>query len=300
MHRHQVLGPPESANCRRALDQPRIEIMITYQHAGHCLTGRSQKDYGTNCSILGCLQRQDSWARRQNARLITYVLAGMATFCIIASGNWLHVLGHRLIPMPDIVLSHLPFFRNVRASSRAIVFVYMFLAIGIGEASALARGHWTRPIVRWAIIGVAALMVVDFFPAHRLPMTPISCSTGLVAVRDDPEPGFGVLDLPAHGQGYYDIEGNFYMLQQAACHSRPIVQGNTSRKVVVSLQDRLSPDLEIQHRQLMAAKVKYIIIHKNNDDRLFHWGPENAPQSEYRLKYSMIYDGSDAMVLKVY
>jgi len=90
------------------------------------------------------------------------------------------------------------------------------------------------------------------------------------------------------------------MLQQAACHSRPIVQGNTSRKVVVSLQDRLSPDLEIQHRQLMAAKVKYIIIHKNNDDRLFHWGPENAPQSEYRLKYSMIYDGSDAMVLKVY
>jgi hypothetical protein len=41
--------------------------------------------------------------------------------------------------MPDIVLSHLPFLRNVRASSRAIVFVYMFLAIGIGEASALQR-----------------------------------------------------------------------------------------------------------------------------------------------------------------
>ena len=45
MHRHQVFA--ESANCRRALDQTRIEIMITYQHAGHCFAGRSQKDYGT-------------------------------------------------------------------------------------------------------------------------------------------------------------------------------------------------------------------------------------------------------------
>ena len=239
--------------------------------------------------------------RHKDARLLTYVLCGMATFCIFASGDWLHVLGHRIIPMPDAALSQLPFFRNVRAPSRAIVFVYMFLAIGIGQATALAWRHRSRSMVRWGMGGVAALMVLDFFPAHGLAMTPVTCSSGLAVIRNDPEKGFGVLDLPSSRPGYYDVEGNFYMLQQAACHSRPIVQGNISRNVVVSLLDRLeSRDLQAQQRQLTAAKVKYIVINRNNMSLLFHWYPEDDPKNRYALNFPTVYDGPDLTVLRVY
>ncbi len=135
-------------------------------------------------------------ARDRDARLLIYVLCGMATFCVFASGDSLHVLGHSIVPMPDAVLSILPGFRNVRTPSRAVVFVYLFLAIGIGQATALAWRHRQRPMVRWAMAVVAALLVLDFFPARQLGMTPVNCSPGLAVIRDDPEKGFGVLDLP--------------------------------------------------------------------------------------------------------
>ena len=91
------------------------------------------------------------------------------------------------------------------------------------------------------------------------------------------------------------------MLQQAACHSRPIVQGNISRNVVVSLLDRLeSRDLQAQQRQLTAAKVKYIVINRNNMSLLFHWYPEDGPKEQYPLNYPILYDGPDLTVLRVY
>ena len=58
MHRHRVQCTgirsscrPKSANCRRALDQTQIEIMITYQHAGIVFRGQYQKDYGTTAGL---------------------------------------------------------------------------------------------------------------------------------------------------------------------------------------------------------------------------------------------------------
>ena len=240
-------------------------------------------------------------AWHKDSRLLTYVLSGMAAFCIFASGEWLHVLGHRIIPMPDAALSHLPFFRNVRAPSRAIVFVYMFLAIGIGQATALAWGHRSRPMVRSGIVGVAALMVLDFFPVHPLAMTSVACSSGLAVIRNDPERDFGVLDLPSGRRPDYDVESNFYMLQQAACHSRPIVQGNISRNVVASLRDRLEAgDLQAEKHQLAAAKVKYIVINRDNMGLLFRWHPEDGPKDRYPLNFPTVYDGSDLTVLRVY
>ena len=237
-------------------------------------------------------------ARRNDARLLTYVLCGMAIFCILATGDSLHVLGHRTIPMPDVLLSRLPFFRNVRTPSRAIVFVYMFLAIGIGQALSLAWRHRQRATTRWGMAAVATMIVLDFFPA-QLAMTPVVCSPGLAIIRDDPEKGFGVLDLPSgRPAGYF--ESNFYMLQQT-CHSRPIAQGNTSRNMVVSLRDHLETlDLKAQQRQLAASNVKYIVINRHSMGLPFHWYPEDGPTDQYPLTYTVVYDGPDLMVLRVY
>jgi len=238
-------------------------------------------------------------ARGNDARLLIYVLCGMAVFCILASGNSLHVLGHRTIPMPDAALSELPFFRNVRTPSRAIVFVYLFLAVGVGLAFALARRRWQRPMARCGMAAAATVIVLDFFPAHGLAMTPVTCSSGLAVVRDDPEQGFGVLTLPS-GRRAGHFWDNFHMMQQT-CHSRPIAQGNTSRDVVVSLRDHLEiRDLKAQRLQLAASKVKYIVVYRDRTGLPFHWNAVDGPEEQYPSTYPVVYDGPDLMVLSVY
>src|SRR5262249_32807469 len=155
-------------------------------------------------------------------------------FAIFASGNTLHVLGRGgYLPLPGMVLQKLPFFSFVRTPSRAIVFVYIFMSIAISQAIVMLWQRGTGAAAHALVAVVAALVVLDFYPAS-LDMTPIKCSPGLAVLRNDPDPDFGVLDLP---RGYY--QGNYYMTQQA-CHGRPIVQGNTSRDMAVTLRDRLT------------------------------------------------------------
>jgi hypothetical protein len=230
------------------------------------------------------------YAKQKDSRLLTYVLSGMAVFLVFASGDSLHVLGIRTIPMPDALLSKLPFFANVRTPSRAIVFVYLFLAVGIGHATALVWQHRHRLPIRWGLVAMAGLMVLDFYP-FRLLMTPVSCPPGLTLLRNDPERDFGILNLPG---GY--IANDAYMLQQT-CHGRPIVQGETSRHVAVTLQDRLeTQNLQAQRRQLAAANIKYIVI-----SRFFRWRPkEDGQQDDYSWTYPIVYRGRDLTILRVY
>src|SRR5262249_30242631 len=147
---------------------------------------------------------------------------------------------------------------------------------GIGHAVALVWQHRHRPSVRCGLVAGAALIVLDFYPFH-LAVTPISCSPGLALIRDDPEQGFGILNLP--GRNKWDLrhtEQNAYMLQQV-CHGRPIAQGDTARDVVVTLRDRLDMlNLDAQRRQLADAKVKYLVI-SHPTEELFQWLPEDGP-----------------------
>jgi hypothetical protein len=234
-------------------------------------------------------------ANQSDRGLFTYTLCGMAVFGVLASGSYLHVLGNGTIPMPDALLSKLPFFKSVRVPSRAIVFTYLFLAIAIGHAVALAWQHSTRPLSRCVAAVIAALIVLDFYPA-QLSFTPVSCSRGLAVIRDDPERGFGVLNLPSGGN-----ENNAYMLQQI-CHGRPIAQGQTSRSLVVTLRDRLETlNLEAQRRQLTEAKIKYIVI-SHPIAGLFEWknSQKDGQQVSYSRAYPIAYDASDITVLRVY
>jgi hypothetical protein len=229
-------------------------------------------------------------------KLLRYVLYGMAVFCIFASGDSIHLPGHLRVPMPDALLSDLPFFKNVRTPSRVIVLVYMFLAIGIGCAANFARRHPPRYLGRWGVAILSALIVLDFYPASRLPMTARICSPGLDQIRIDADVGFGVLDLP--NTDY--LEGNLYMFQQS-CHGRPIMQGNTARNVIVSLRDRLeTKDLQAQRRQLVSAKVKYIVINHQPMGIALPWNPADRPQESYTSFYPVTYNAKDLTVLRVY
>jgi hypothetical protein len=190
------------------------------------------------------------WAltRKGERHQLYYALAGMAFFAVIASGETLHVAGTVTpLHLPGLVLAKLPFFANVRTPARAVVFVYLFAGLALAQACVMARGRRWLPLL-------LVLMLLDFTPAH-LAATPAACPAGLGIIARDPEPA-GVLDLPL---GYEN--GNAAMML-SACHGHAIVQGETARKMGVTLLDRLNvKDLAAQRAQLQAANVKYIVWH---------------------------------------
>jgi hypothetical protein len=241
------------------------------------------------------------------APALAYAVCSVAVFCILACGSRLHVLGNATVPLPGAAVSRLPLVSLMQAPSRAIVLAYLLLSVAIAEAVRIA---WVRPrpLARGALAGLMALIVADGVPVRRLAMTPVACPTGLNIVRDDPETGFGVLDLPPHGYA----ERNLYMLRQM-CHGRPIVLGNTSRRLADTLGDRLDTwTIATQRRQLMAAKVKYIVLRpqvagtaagttgRPEEALRFAWRPEDAPRAHYDASYTLVHDGPDLAIFRVY
>lgn len=249
-----------------------------------------------NLALLGWVWLKGN---REERTLLVYLLAGMALFCVLASGDTLHVLGFRMhgwIRMPDAALSRLPFVKDVRTPSRAIVFAYLFLAIAVGLAVNRLWQQLPRPLSRWAVAIVGSFVVLDFMPVHALPMTTFTCSPGLALIRDDPQAGFGVLDLPISGYR----ANNLYMAQQV-CHQRPITGGNTSRNLVVSLRDRLATrDLEEQRRQLVGAHVKYIVLNRRPMGIPLVWDQQNESPQAYESFYRVLYADSNLTVLSTY
>ncbi len=245
--------------------------------------------------------------RAKPTPVLSYALCGMAVFCILACGSWLHVLGHGTVPLFGAALSWLPLASIMQAPSRVIVLAYLFLAVAVAEAARLLWRH-ERRLARAAVAALTALIVADYVPARTLAMTPVACPAALEAIRNDPETGFGVLDLPPHGY----VDRNFYMLQQA-CHGRPIVLGNTSRRLADTLGDRLDTwNVEAQRHQLVAAKVKYIVLRpqvvtaaasttgRPEESLRFAWRREDAARFHYALVYAVIHDGPDLAIFRVY
>ena len=243
-----------------------------------------------NLALLGWLLLRKGLKREP---LNVYVLFGMLTFAVFASGETLHIAGAAtILHLPDIVLDRLPFFANVRTPSRAVVFVYLFLSVGVGVAvSDLWRQR--RSLLPAGAAILIVLILLDFYPAH-LQSTPVVRPPGLAVLDTDAEQGFGVLNLPFS----YSAE-NSYMLEQTF-HHRPIVDGITAREMAATLVYRLSfTDLSRQRKQLAQAHVKYILLHHPSHG-LYAWNSVLAPVGKYLRAYPSVYDGRDMTVLRVY
>jgi len=240
-----------------------------------------------NLAVLG-------WAltRKGEKRLLHYALGGMVFFAVIAAGELLHVGGHiTRLPLPGVVLANLPFFGNARTPARAMVMVYLFLSLGLAQACVMALTRRTAA-ARAVMALTVLLMVLDFTPAS-LGATPAACPAALDVIAGDPG-RFGVLDLP---RGY--VEGNAAMML-SACHGHPIVAGETARKMGDTLEDRLvATDLAAQRRQLAAAQVKYIVLHRPQGE-LYRWNKADGRLADYASVYKPVADDGRLMVLGVY
>ncbi len=194
--------------------------------------------------------------------------------------------------MPDIALSKLPFFANVRTPARAIVFVYLFLGIGVAAAIATALKS-ERAIANGALLTlVAALMLLDFYPAHLHHddgLRPRACRSGEGSRAE-----------------FWRARPALWLqrrefLHGAAGHGRPIAQGVIARQLAPTLADHLEVrDLAAQRRQLRAAKIKYILLHHAKGG-MFAWDSAfEGNAARYRRTYPIVGDGPDITLLRVY
>jgi hypothetical protein len=234
------------------------------------------------------------WAltKKGDKRLFYYGLAGIGLFLIVAIGDSIHIAGYvTKIQPPGVLLGAIPILSNIRTPARAMLLVTMFLGLALAQASLLIRDH-QRLVSRAALALILVLMLLDFTPAH-LASTPADCPAALKMIASDPG-NFGVLDLP---RGYG--EGNAAMMG-SVCHGKPIVQGETARRIGFTLADRLEvKDLPLQRQQLAAAHVRYIVLHTPRDD-LFRWTGKDGDIASYLRAYPLVHESGGMTVLRVY
>jgi hypothetical protein len=229
---------------------------------------------------------------RGDKRIIYYGLAGMGLFLIVAIGDRVHIAGYvTKIQPPGVLLGVIPILSNIRTPARAMLLVTMFLGLALAQASLLVRDQ-QRLGSRAALALILVLMLLDFTPIH-LAGTPADCPAALKTIAGDPG-NFGVLDLP---RGYG--ESNAAMLA-SVCHGKPIVQGETARRIGFTLGDRLEvKDLSLQRQQLMAAHVRYIVLHEPRKS-LFRWTGKDGDITSYPRAYPLVQKSGSLTVLRVY
>lgn len=235
------------------------------------------------------------WNRRRlEIREIQFFACGILVFMIIASGSFLHFYGRRILAMPMLLFEFLPIVKNLRGASRAVVFVYVFLGLGVGLAvDAIIQAY--RPSRRALAVSLAvisALVFLDFYPVG-LSRTLLKSPAAYAVLARDPDTQFGILDLP---RGY--LQGSLYMMFQTF-HERPIVVATLSRRLARTLSDTLETrDMQAQKKQLTESKVKYIFIHQGwiaTTDPI-----EDVDITAYGTTYPAVYFDDSCVVLRVY
>jgi hypothetical protein len=233
-----------------------------------------------------------AWAfvnrKRYQIKEMKFLLCGMFFFMMFASGTYLHILGTRVIPMPTGITKFIPFFKNVRTPSRAVVFVYIFLGIGVGLAidTIIVNYSNKKKKLGGLLIIICVFIFWDFYPT-KLKWTRVECPPAYNVIIQDEDRDFGILDLP---EAY--LRANRNMMYQAVCHRKPIVNATVSRNVTSTLIERLEKvDMGMQKEQLTNNKVKYIVIHDP-------WNTEKY--TKYIENYSTVYSNSHNIVLRVY
>ena len=143
-----------------------------------------------------------------------------------ALGPHVHAAGQNTgMIMPEVLLRFVPIAANARMPGRAMVMVY--LAIAMLAASAAAHVRWRRPVV--AVSGLVALVLAEFF-VSPFPLVPIECPGIYRVLKDRPESG-ALVELPLGvGDGFGDVTvTDRRMLVCQTVHERPLVGGALAR-----------------------------------------------------------------------
>ena len=122
---------------------------------------------------IGMIAMVIGYAITERRRRETWpILAFLGAAAILALGPRLYVANHRLIPMPESLLSLLPLVKNA-LPGRFMVFAT--LALGVIAALWLSRATGRAAWIRWGVVGVGLLLLIPHVespPWHVPDVTP--------------------------------------------------------------------------------------------------------------------------------
>jgi hypothetical protein len=170
-------------------------------------------------------------ARSAGARDEVRVWRAVAiAFAIFSLGPFLTVGGFDTgLKLPEILARFVPFVANARMPGRAMVGVFMALAVLIGMQVSAATGRLRSPAVQWLLVGLIAFEYWDA-PIRLTPLDHPAIYRALAAA----EPGavcevpFGIGDGLSIGAGSQDRRVLFY----ATLHEHPLAGGYIGRMPV--------------------------------------------------------------------
>ncbi|HET7565418.1 MAG TPA: hypothetical protein VFJ96_10510, partial [Gemmatimonadaceae bacterium] len=151
----------------------------------------------------------------------------LAIFFVWSLGPFLRVAGVNTgLVLPETLLRFVPIAANARIPGRAMVMVYLALAMFAAIGLATLRGRWSHPGWQWLAIGIVAFGYLRApLPMYR--PRPSSISTALAS---SPVPG-AVVDLPLGLADGFADRGGFDRrnLSLQTLHERPIAGGFIAR-----------------------------------------------------------------------
>ena len=169
---------------------------------------------------------------RRDREFLLWLVTG-AVFLVWALGPWLRIGGFDTgLMLPQNLFSYIPILSNARIPGRAMVVV--FLALAVMTALVISRGTFNRP--RLAAAALLAAVAVDFAPAPY-PLTRIEVADLYSMI---PPAGEGsVCELPTGIRDGLTMSGRFdeQVLINQTVHGRPIVGGFAAR-VPPSIRER--------------------------------------------------------------
>ena len=150
-----------------------------------------------------------------------------AGFAIWALGPILTIGGFDTgLKLPAILLRYVPFVANARMPGRAIVGLFMALAVMAGVELSAGRRGWRTPLAQWLMIGLVAFEYWD----APIPLTMLDRPAAYQLLAASPpgavcEVPFGIGDGLSTGVGSQDRAALYY----ATVHEHPLAGGYIGR-----------------------------------------------------------------------
>ena len=131
------------------------------------------------------------------------------------------------LPLPQILVRFIPLVNNARVPGRAMVLVYLAVAVLVAIRVTRLEGIWRRAVTQWALLG---LVLLDFLPAP-MPLTRLS-QPAVYATLARLSDGEAVCEVPfGFGDGMGDTGSPARdILYYATLHEHPLVGGSIGRK----------------------------------------------------------------------
>ena len=155
-------------------------------------------------------------------------------FGIFALGPFLTIGGFDTgLKLPEILVRFVPFAANARMPGRAMVGVYMAIAVLIAITVSSAAGRWRSPALQWLVV---ALVAFEYWDAP-IRLTPLDRPAVYAALAASPpgavcEVPFGIGDGLSIGFGSQERRALFY----ATLHEHPLVGGYIGRMPADALE----------------------------------------------------------------